>query len=337
MTETGEPLLEVEGLSTSFFSQDGTVKAIQDASFSLHPGEILGIVGESGSGKTMTALSIMGLVPYPGRVVSGSIRLRGKDLLAIEEDERRKLRGNTMAMIFQDPIASLNPLMTIGGQIAEIINAHMIASPEAVQDGTLNALKSVGLPEPERVAASYPWELSGGMCQRIMLAMMMILEPELLIADEPTSSLDTTLQAEMLERIQSLSEERNTAVILITHNMGVVARVADRVMVMYGGRMMETAETVDLFTHPAHPYTWALLNAVPRLDDTERGLRAVPGAPPDLMNPVDECPFLARCNKATVACRTSPMPPMEHSDMLSEEHLLACYNPIWQERGVDGH
>lgn len=285
----------------------------------------------------MTALSIMGLVPYPGRVVSGSIRLRGKDLLAIEEDERRKLRGNTMAMIFQDPIASLNPLMTIGGQIAEIINAHMIASPEAVQDGTLNALKSVGLPEPERVAASYPWELSGGMCQRIMLAMMMILEPELLIADEPTSSLDTTLQAEMLERIQSLSEERNTAVILITHNMGVVARVADRVMVMYGGRMMETAETVDLFTHPAHPYTWALLNAVPRLDDTERGLRAVPGAPPDLMNPVDECPFLARCNKATVACRTSPMPPMEHSDMLSEEHLLACYNPIWQERGVDGH
>ena len=332
MTTGTEPLLEVEDLSTSFFSQDGTVKAVQSASFSLQPGEVLGIVGESGSGKTMTALSIMGLVPYPGRIVSGRIRLHGRDLLEMGEEERRQLRGQAMAMIFQDPVASLNPLMTIGKQVEEIIKAHKTASsPRAIHNEALDALQGVGLPEPRMVMDSYPWELSGGMCQRVMLAMMMILEPELLIADEPTSSLDTTLQAEMMERIQALSTQKGTAVILITHNIGIVARVADRVLVMYGGRMLEMAETVELFAHAAHPYTWALLNAVPRLDDVDRTLRTVPGAPPDLKDPVDECPFLARCNKATVACRTSPMPPLEHPERLDEGHLVACYNPIWQE------
>jgi oligopeptide/dipeptide ABC transporter ATP-binding protein len=322
------PLLEVEELSTSFFTQEGTIKAVQEASFSIYPGEILGIVGESGSGKTMTALSIMGLVPHPGRIVQGAVRFRGQDVLHMQDEERRRLRGDAMAMIFQNPVASLNPLMTVGDQVAEIIKAHADIPSRAVHEASLEALRGVGLPEPRQVLDSYPFQLSGGMCQRVMLAMMMIREPELLIADEPTSSLDTTLQAEMMERIQALSKRKGTAVILITHNMGVLARVADRVLVMYGGRLVETAETVSLFKRPAHPYTWALLNAVPRLDDVDRGLRTVPGLPPDLKDPADECPFLPRCNKATVVCRTSSMPPLEE---IEPDHRVACYNPIWQE------
>ncbi len=334
MTETDrlrnkEPLLEVENLSTSFFTHEGTVKAVQNSSFAIRPGEVLGVVGESGSGKSVTALSIMGLVPYPGRVTSGAIRYRGRELLGLPEDEMRKLRGEEIAMIFQDPMAALNPLMTVGNQVEELLAAHEAVSQRAMWDMTLDSLRSVGLPDPEVIMDSYPWQLSGGMCQRVMLAMMLILEPDLLIADEPTSSLDTTLQAEMLERIYALSRQRGTAVILITHNLGVVARVADRVLVMYGGRTMEQAETFDLYQRPAHPYTWALLNAVPRLDDPlDRDLRPVPGQPPDLKDPVDECPFLPRCNKATVECRTSPMPPL---DPVEPDHVVACYNPVHQE------
>jgi oligopeptide/dipeptide ABC transporter ATP-binding protein len=330
---SGEPLLEVENLSTSFFTREGTIKAVQSSSFSVRPGEVLGVVGESGSGKSVTALSIMGLVPYPGRVTTGSVRYHGQELLYISEEEMRNLRGDQLAMIFQDPVAALNPLMTIGNQVEELLAAHGTMSQNAMWDLTLDSLRSVGLPEPRVVMDSYPWQLSGGMCQRVMLAMMLIMEPELLIADEPTSSLDTTLQAEMLERIHSLARDRGTAVILITHNLGVVARVADRVLVMYGGRMMEESETVALYQRPAHPYTWALLNAVPRLDDPlDRDLRPVPGQPPDLKDPVDECPFLPRCNKATNECRTSPMPPLR---FIEPDHSVACYNPIFQEDRVE--
>ena len=325
----GDPLLEVRDLSTSFFTREGTVKAVQNSSFSIRPGEVLGVVGESGSGKSVTALSIMGLVPYPGRVTSGAIRYRGRDLLELPEEEMRKLRGDNMAMIFQDPMAALNPLMTIGDQVEELLAAHEALPQRVMWDKTLDSLRSVGLPEPRVIMDSYPWQLSGGMCQRVMLAMMLILEPDLLIADEPTSSLDTTLQAEMLERIYALSRQKGTAVILITHNLGVVARVADRVLVMYGGRTMEQAETFALYQRPAHPYTWALLSAVPRLDDPlDRDLRPVPGQPPDLKDPVDECPFLPRCNKATAECRTSPMPPIA---FVEPDHAVACYNPVRQE------
>ena len=322
------PLLEVENLSTSFFTNEGTIKAVQSSSFSVSPGEVLAVVGESGSGKSVTALSIMGLVPYPGRVISGSVRYRGRELLDLPEEDMRELRGDNIAMIFQDPVAALNPLMTIGDQVKEMLAAHGAWSQNKMWDLTLGSLRSVGLPDPRLVMESYPWQLSGGMCQRVMLAMMLILEPELLLADEPTSSLDTTLQAEMLERIQALSRQRGTAVVLITHNLGVVARVADRVLVMYGGRMMEQAETVALYQSPAHPYTWALLNAVPRLDDPlDRELRPLRGQPPDLKDPVDECPFVPRCNKATNECRTSPMPPHE---LVAPDHTVACYNPIFQ-------
>ncbi len=325
----GEPLLEVENLSTSFFTREGTIKAVQSSSFSIRPGEVLGVVGESGSGKSVTALSIMGLIPYPGRVTTGSIRYRGQELLELSEEDMRGLRGDEIAMIFQDPVAALNPLMTIGNQVEELLSAHGTMSQNTMWDMTLESLRSVGMPEPRMIMDSYPWQLSGGMCQRVMLAMMLIMEPELLIADEPTSSLDTTLQAEMLERIHALSRDRGTAVLLITHNLGVVARVADRVLVMYGGRMMEEAETVALYQRPAHPYTWALLNAVPRLDDSlDRDLRPVPGQPPDLKDPVDECPFLPRCNKATNECRTSPTPPLK---FIEPDHSVACYNPIFQE------
>ncbi len=328
-----EPLLEVENLSTSFFTREGTIKAVQSSSFSIRPGEVLGVVGESGSGKSVTALSIMGLVPYPGRVTTGSIRYHGQELLNMSEEDLRDLRGDRIAMIFQDPVAALNPLMTIGNQVEELLAAHGTMSRNAMWDLTLDSLRSVGMPEPRLVMDSYPWQLSGGMCQRVMLAMMLIMEPELLIADEPTSSVDTTLQAEMLERIYALSRDRGTAVILITHNLGVVARVADRVLVMYGGRMMEEAETVALYKRPAHPYTWALLNAVPRLDDPlDRNLRPVAGQPPDLKDPVDECPFIPRCNKATNECRTSPMPLLKS---IEPDHSVTCYNPIFQKARVE--
>lgn len=322
-----EPLLEVQGLSTSFFTQEGTVKAVQGVSFTLRPGEVLGIVGESGSGKTVTALSILGLVPYPGRVVAGTVHYKGRDLLHTPREELRRLRGQEIAMIFQDPIASLNPLLTIGEQVGEVLLAHGDLSPQGVRERTLDALRGVGLPDPHRIMASYPFQMSGGMCQRVMLAMMLMLEPNLLIADEPTSSLDTTLQAEMLERMRSL-REKGTAIILITHSMGVVARIADRVLVMYAGRTLEHASAPALFHRPAHPYTWALLSAVPRLDEPARPLRPLTGSPPDLKDPPDECPFLARCHKAAVRCRTSPMPPLEE---IEPAHPVACYNPVWQE------
>ncbi len=329
MSASIEPLLSVENLRTSFFTQAGTVKAVQDTSFVVRPGEILGIVGESGCGKTTAGLSVMGLVPYPGSVVGGRILFRGTNLDEMDEDERRIMRGEAMAMIFQDPQAALNPLITIGDQIAEIFNAHGRVDADEVREQTLVALSSLGLPDPEHVMQSYPWELSGGMCQRVMLAMMLVLEPELLIADEPTSALDVTLQSEILDRIMGLAKDSGTAVILITHDMGVLARAADNVIVMYGGRIVESADTVTLFHNPKHPYTAALLNAIPRLDRDMRPLRGIPGAPPDLLDAPDECPFLPRCNKATVVCRTNPMPPLVKID---EGHTLACYNPLTEER-----
>ena len=329
MTIEGEPLLDVRDLSASFVTETGTVKAVQHVSFSVNRGEVLAIVGESGSGKTMTALSIMGLVPSPGQVVARRIRFQGRNLLELNEEEMRKLRGDAMTMIFQDPMAALNPLMTVGSQVQELLAAHGSQSPKVMWDMTLDSLRSVGLADPRVVMDSYPFQLSGGMCQRVMLAMMLILEPALLIADEPTSSLDTTLQADMMDRILALSRNNGTAVILITHNMGIVARVADRVLVMYGSHVMEESETIALFQRPAHPYTWALLNAVPRLDDSvTRSLRPIPGQPPDLNDPLDECPFLPRCNKAIVTCRTSRMPPLA---AIEEDHYVACYNPVFQE------
>ena len=331
MSTPSEPLLDVRSLHTSFFTQDGTVKAVQGTSFTVQRGEILGIVGESGCGKTTAGLSIMGLVPFPGRVVNGEIRFRGADLDEMDAEERRILRGEAMAMIFQDPQASLNPLISIGDQIAEIFQTHGRVDAEEVRQQTVEALTSLGLPDPDRVMGSYPWELSGGMCQRVMLAMMLVLEPELLIADEPTSALDVTLQAEILDRIMGLARDAGTAIILITHDMGVLARAADRVIVMYGGHIVESADTVTLFRSPRHPYTAALLDSIPRIDRDMRPLRGVPGAPPDLLDPPDECPFLPRCNKATASCRTMPMPPLTYSD---EGHAFACYNPITQPRAV---
>ena len=318
-------MLSVEGLHTSYVTRDGTVRAIQDASFFVHAGEILGIVGESGSGKTTAGLATMGLVPYPGRVTGGRIRFHGHDLNELDEDERRLLRGEAMAMIFQDPQAALNPLMTIGAQMAEIFNTHGQIVHSQVREQTEDALASLGLPDPGRILQSYPWQLSSGMCQRVMIAMMLVLEPELLIADEPTSAQDVTLQAEILERILGLAKDHGMGVILITHDMGVMARAADRVMVMYAGRIVESADTVSLFRNPQHPYTWALLQSMPRLDSDRRALRNVPGAPPDLLDPPDECPFLARCHKATVSCRTMPMPPLR---TIGAGHMLACYNPM---------
>ena len=332
MSTSLEPLLSVENLHTSFFTQSGTVKAVQETSFAVRRGEILGIVGESGCGKTTAGLSVMGLVPYPGQIVGGRINFRGADLDEMDEDDRRILRGEAMAMIFQDPQAALNPLITIGDQIAEIFNAHGRVDADEVREETLVALASLGLPDPEYVMQSYPWEMSGGMCQRVMLAMMLVLEPELLIADEPTSALDVTLQAEILDRLMGLAKESGTGIILITHDMGVIARAADRVLVMYGGRIVESADTVTLFNNPKHPYTAALLNAMPRLDRDTRPLHGIPGAPPDLLDPPDECPFLPRCNKATVVCRTNPMPPLVTID---EGHTLACYNPLTEPRVLD--
>ncbi|MBI4329512.1 MAG: ABC transporter ATP-binding protein [Chloroflexi bacterium] len=322
------PVLEVQGLATYFFTREGVVKAVNGVTFALQPGEIMGLVGESGCGKTVTGLSILRIVPYPGRIVHGSIRFEGKELLNSSEQEMRQVRGEKIAMVFQDPAHSLNPVMTIGEQIEEAILSHWEIPLREARERTLEAMHEVGLPNPRQIISSYPYELSGGMCQRVMMAVVLTMRPRVLIADEPTSALDTTLQAEMMDRLLALRETAGTAIILITHNLGLLAKVADRIAIMYAGDIAEEAETTALFRRPTHPYTYALLQSVTRLDVPDRALRSLPGSPPNLIDLPDECPFIPRCSKATSQCRTSPMPAVRE---VEPGHTVACYNPIWHK------
>jgi peptide/nickel transport system ATP-binding protein len=322
-----EPLLAVEDLRTQFFTRDGVVRAVDGVSFSIAAGETLAVVGESGCGKSVTALSILRLVPSPpGRIVGGRIRFLGRDLLALGEPEMRAIRGNEISMIFQEPMTSLNPVLTVARQIGETLRLHQHLDARAAEARAIEMLRLVRLSEPERRARQYPHELSGGMRQRVMIAIALACHPQLLIADEPTTALDVTIQAQILDLMRDLKSEIGAAILLITHDLGVVAEMAARVIVMYAGRKVEEAPVRELFRRPRHPYTRGLLASVPRLGATlgisaPPRLAEIPGVVPSLREPIIGCAFAPRCAYATARCRAEA-PPLETK---APGHLAACF------------
>ena len=327
MTGTA-PLLEVDGLKTHFFTRDGIVRAVDGVSFSVATGETLAVVGESGCGKSVTSLSIMRLITSPpGRIVAGKIRFEGTDLLGLPEREMRDIRGNDISMIFQEPMTSLNPVLTIGRQITETLTLHKGLGRAAAEARAVEMLRLVGIPEPAQRIKQYPHELSGGMRQRVMIAMALACDPKLLIADEPTTALDVTVQAQILDLMRQLKSKTGAAIILITHSLGLVAEMAQRVVVMYGGRKVEEAPVDALFAHPRHPYTRALLGSVPRLgsslvDNDKARLAEIPGVVPSLKEAIAGCIFAPRCAHATSHCIES-YPPLEEK---SAGHWVACWH-----------
>ena len=325
------PLLEIEDLHTHIVLREGTVRAVDGVSLYVDPGETLGIVGESGSGKTMTALSIMDLLPVGGHIADGSIHLDGRQISGLSDEQMRNIRGNEIGMIFQDPLTSLNPTMTVGRQIAEAVQLHREVSREQAMDRAAEVLGLVGLPRPKERLDEYPHQFSGGMRQRVMIAMALACEPKLLIADEPTTALDVTIQKQILELIDGLRQRLGMSVILVTHDLGVIAGRADRVAVMYAGRIAETTSTSILFANPRHPYTEALFHALPdKAAETRERLYSIPGAPPDLIHPPQGCRFAPRCRYAQAHCR-------EEEPQLRGEtvgHTFACFYPVGEtERG----
>jgi peptide/nickel transport system ATP-binding protein len=296
-------ILEVKGLKTQFIVRGGIVRAVDGIDFRVNRGETVGIVGESGSGKSMTALSILRLVPEPGKIVEGSITFDGRDVLAMNDDQMRKFRGNDVSMIFQDPMSSLNPVLKVGYQIEEAMKAHDRFTPEEAKARVPLLLRRVRIPEPERRAHEYPHQFSGGMRQRAMIAMGLSNEPDVLIADEPTTALDVTVQAQILEQLRDLNRELGTAIVLITHNMAVVANICTWVVVMYAGRVVEQGPTEEIFRSPQHPYTWSLLRSIPRIDEKLGGkLLTITGLPPDLTNLPPGCKFHPRCRFRVERC-----------------------------------
>ncbi|WNG46404.1 ABC transporter ATP-binding protein [Archangium minus] len=325
-----EPLLDVRGLKTQLSLEEGPVLAVDDVSFSIPPGGTLGVVGESGCGKSLTALSVMGLVPEPpGRVVGGSIRFQGEDLLVLPEEKLRRMRGRHLSMVFQEPMTSLNPVYTVGEQLAEGVRLHQGLSRTAAREHAVEMLRRVGIPAPEQRVDNYPHQLSGGMRQRVMIAMALACGPELLIADEPTTALDVTIQAQILELLKRLQQERRMAVMLITHDLGVVAESCDTVVVMYAGRVVERAPVKRLFRQPAHPYTAGLLRSIPALHETggagERPrLKTIPGMVPSLRRLPGGCRFRDRCERAQELCaRVEPT-----LELKREGQDAACHNPV---------
>jgi oligopeptide transport system ATP-binding protein len=318
-----DSLLEVQNLSVSFDTYAGEVKAVQEVSFSVLPGEAIGIVGESGCGKSVTAHSIMGLIPIPpGRTVSGKILFNHTDLLQLPDKAMEKIRGNDIGMIFQDPMSSLNPVLTIGTQITETLQLHKKMSRKESMEKAVEMLRLVGIPSPEKRVKDYPHQFSGGMRQRAMIAMALACNPKLLIADEPTTALDVTIQAQILDLIKSLNREFNTSVIMISHDLGVIASLCSRVIVMYAGRIAETGSVYDVFHNPQHPYTWGLLKSLPRMDIiTKEPLAVIEGHPPDLLNPPMGCPFYPRCPHAMQVC-TEYYP---EDSLINEMHMTRCW------------
>jgi oligopeptide transport system ATP-binding protein len=318
-----ENLLEVRNLSTHFFTPDGVVRAVDEVSFELGYGETLGLVGESGCGKSVTALSISRLVPDPpGKIVSGEVMFEGVNLLNLSADEMRRLRGKDIGFIFQDPITSLNPTLTIGYQIAESIRQHMGLPASAAKDRVVELLSKVGIPRPRDRYSDYPHQFSGGMRQRVMIAIALSCDPKLLLADEPTTALDVTIQAQILELIQRLSEEFKTAVLLITHDLGIAAGMCQRINVMYAGRIVESGTVDQMFERPRMPYTWGLLDSLPRLDDIRGGrLRTIEGLPPLLINVPDTCRFNPRCAYSRDICREKE-PALTQRE---EGHVARCW------------
>ena len=318
-------ILKVENLHVHFDTAAGQVKALNGVSFVQEEDQVFCLVGESGAGKSTLALAIMGLLPQNATVPAGRVLFDEVDLLRANAGHLRRIRGKEISLVFQDAQAALNPVQTVGSQLEEVILAHQDIPTRAATTMCLEILRELGLPEPQRIMNEYPFNLSGGMCQRVMLAIALVLRPRLLIADEATSGLDVTLQAEILERLKSLSKDLHSAILLITHDMGIVAHMADEVGVLYAGTLAESAEVIPLFKEPRHPYTWALLQALPRLDDVGKKLAPLPGVPPDMINLPEQCPFLPRCPKATARCRSDHRPLLED---IGPGHRVACYNPV---------
>jgi peptide/nickel transport system ATP-binding protein len=322
-------VLDVEGLKTHIRLTRSTVRAVDGISMHIAPGETLGLVGESGCGKSITGMSIMKLLPPGGSIVEGSIKLNGQELVGLDEKEMRALRGNEVAVIFQDPMTSFNPTMTVGNQIAEALHIHQDVSDQQARARAIEVLGLVGMPRPQERFSDFPHQLSGGLRQRCMIAMALVCDPRLLIADEPTTALDVTIQAQILDLLDDLRHRLRMAVLLITHDMGVIAGRADRVAVMYAGKIVEEAETRTLFAHMRHRYTEALVDAIPRLDqETSSELYSIPGLPPDLTNPPPACRFAARCRFDTEICHT------EEPSLVAHEpgHLFACHHPAAAEQ-----
>ena len=323
-------LLEIDNLKTQFFTSAGTVKAVDGVSYTVDEGETVAVVGESGCGKSVTAMSIMRLIPWPpGKIVEGAINFDGRNLLNLSEEEMRNVRGKDIAMIFQEPMTSLNPVLSIGRQLTETMLIHTDISEEAATARAVELLGTVGISEPGRRLNQYPHHLSGGMRQRVMIAMALACEPKLIIADEPTTALDVTIQAQILELMKDLTRRLNVALIIITHNLGVVARYSDRVNVMYAGKIIESGSARDIYYNPQHPYTLALLKSVPRMDRPRQAkLDPVEGQPPDLTKLDDGCAFRPRCRFATERCARE-FPPLESVD---GGHATAC----WNKNDIDG-
>lgn len=337
-----EPILQIENLKTSFMTSNGEVQAVRGVSFSVEKGEIVGLVGESGSGKSVTSMSILKLLADTARIKEGTILFEGQDLTQCSRAQMRKIRGGKISMIFQDPMSSLNPLIPVGKQVAEMIREHHPEKSRAqIKQEVLSLFEQVRIPEPEKRFKSFPHEFSGGMRQRVMIAMALANRPELLIADEPTTALDVTIQDQILKQLRELKKEYGTSIIFITHDLGVVAELCDRVVVLYGGLVMEEAPIFDIFEHPSHPYTLGLLTSIPALDqDKSRRLLPIPGSPPDMTKPPLGCPFAPRCPYARVICGQS-LPEMR---ALSKDHKSRCWllepdapsehNPFSREEGT---
>lgn len=317
-----EHLLTVRDLKTYFHTSAGVSKAVDGVSFSLDRGKTLSIVGESGSGKSVTAASVIRLLPKTGKIEGGVVEFDGKDMTTIPTKELLEIRGKDIGMIYQDPMTSLDPVFKVGSQMVELIRAHENVSKEEARARAIEMLRLVGIPEPERRMDSYPYELSGGMCQRVIIAMAMSLHPKFIIADEPTTALDVTVQSQVLDLLKGLQEQFGTAILLITHNLGVVWKMADDVMVMYAGRTVEHAATPELYANPLHPYTWGLLDSMPKLSDNENeDLKTIPGVPPDLRLTGSCCNFCNRCPYATAICEQEP-PELKE---VAPGHFVACH------------
>ncbi len=315
-------ILEIKDLGVSFFTQAGEVKAVGGISYDLRPGEVLGIVGESGSGKSVSVGAMMGLLAESGRIVSGSITFNGRDITHLTRREMRKIRGRDIAMIYQDPMTSLNPVFTIGNQLSEVGKLHLKMDGEAAWNHAVKMLETVGIPNPDRRAEQYPFEFSGGMRQRAMIAMALSCQPKLLIADEPTTALDVTIQAQILQLMKDLKQQINAAIILITHDLGIVSDLCDKVVVMYAGRIVERGSINDIFYSPSHPYTRGLLACLPRLDDDERArLHPIEGTPVDLLCLPAGCAFAPRCNDCMKICLRERPPEVE----IGDGHTSTCW------------
>ncbi|MBY9081301.1 ABC transporter ATP-binding protein [Paenibacillus sp. HN-1] len=317
-----QPILKIENLHTHFFTEKGEVPAVDGVDLHINPGEVLGVVGESGCGKSVTSLSVLKLVPNPpGRIVDGRILFKGQDIVPMKEREMRKIRGNAVSMIFQEPMTSLNPLFTVGQQIIETVRLHQGVSKKEAREHAVDMLRKVGIPRPESIIEEYPHQLSGGMRQRVMIAMSISCNPELLIADEPTTALDVTIQAQILDLIRRLNEEQGTAVMMITHDLGVVAEMCHRVAVMYAGKVVEEGPVRDIFKNPLHPYTQGLIASVPRMDETRERLYSIPGNVPILSTAMQGCRFAPRCPHVLDVCRRS-LPELTLQD---DRHSSRCW------------